>query len=119
MNPGPGSTFKPIVFSATSSQFNLGWQSLKIGDFRSYGPLDKGRVRHFAGKTDGFKLRVLSTNYENHDVKHYLRKSTNDFNSMVLYLGAFEEDQLTNIFSNDTYFSRRLSANPTDNFPLI
>ena len=33
MNPGPGSTFKPIVFSAIASQLNLDWDAFAAEGF--------------------------------------------------------------------------------------
>ncbi|MER0442738.1 hypothetical protein [Emticicia sp. W12TSBA100-4] len=120
MKPGPGSTFKPILYGSIASQFDLGWENIELGDLGAYPFVSdaKGNVliKHFGGK----KISLVTGGpYSKHSDYDYLLHSTNSFNSMVLYLGSFGSNTLSHIFDANNYLVRGTATNPTENFPLI
>ncbi len=122
MHPGPGSTFKPLLYGAITSQFDLGWENLSFGGIGNYPfTVDNKRntvIRHFGGERRGFKM-VTGGPSGLHNGHAYLLHSTNSYNSMVLFLGSFDASALSGIFRNGRYLSRGLSTEPHRNFPIL
>lgn len=129
MPNGPASTFKPILYGAVTSQYNLGWPQLRYGGIGNYptepvGNKGDQKIQHFGGKF--INLTVGADNLANHGNLEYLSNSTNTYNSMITYLGSFTASQLQRIQlglqsgSNSEFLL--LGAHPTDpkyNFPLL
>lgn len=122
MHPGPGSTFKPLLYGAITSQFDLGWENLSFGGIGNYPVIVNQRgntvIRHFGGERQGFKM-VTGGPYGPHNGQKYLLNSTNSYNSMVLFLGSFDATALAGLFSDGRYLNRGLSAAPQRNFPIL
>ncbi|MFN8348831.1 MAG: penicillin-binding transpeptidase domain-containing protein [Spirosomataceae bacterium] len=129
MPNGPASTFKPILYGAVTSQYDLGWPHLEFGGIGNYPSENAGGkndrlIRHFGGR----KMRLIVN--ENHLIKHdnidYISRSTNTYNAMVVYLGSLSPNQLDDAANglrtgtSSNYLL--LGAHPTDpkhNFPLL
>ena len=97
LNPGPGSTFKPIVFSAIASQLAWEWDG-----FAAEGFVEK--QTHFGGE------RVPEYDFEKNNgrisrVSDYLKYSDNYYHSNVLLLGSYPKQDPRNLLS--TYFSEQ------------
>jgi hypothetical protein len=91
MNPGPGSTFKPIVFSAIASQLNLDWDAFAAEGFTE-------QQKYFGGE------RVAEYDFEKNNgrisnVADYLKYSDNYYHSNVLLLGSYPKQNLDKLLS--------------------
>src|SRR6185503_3024449 len=91
MNPGPGSTFKPIVFSAIASQLNIDWDGFAAEGFT-------GQQKYFGGE------KVAEYDFEKSNgritnVTDYLKYSDNYYHSDVLLLGSYPKQELDKILS--------------------
>src|SRR5258705_3888527 len=91
MNPGPGSTFKPIVFSAIASQLNLDWDAFAAEGFTQ-------QQKYFGGE------KVAEYDFEKNNgriatVVDYLKYSDNYYHSDVLLLGSYPKQQVENLLS--------------------
>ena len=129
MPNGPASTFKPILYGAVTSQYDLGWPKLKFGGIGNYpgekaGSKGDQLIRHFGGRK--MKLIVSANNLGVHDNIFYLSQSTNTYNSMVVYLGSLSPSQLDGVANGlqtgtaSNYL--QVGAHPTNpvfNFPLL
>ena len=92
MNPGPGSTLKPIVFSAIASQLPLDWKS-----FASTGFSEK--QKDFGG------MRVPEYDFELNNgrvasVAEYIRLSDNYYHANLLLLGSYRKQPLGDLLSS-------------------
>ncbi|MBR4239822.1 MAG: hypothetical protein IKQ03_10500 [Prevotella sp.] len=110
---GPGSSLKPITFAATASTVDEDWNQ-----FRLMGSLTTANTENYYGKTyyyvnqyagkdfnkknDKDRFRSLagdepqlgSSILPKFDVTTYLYKSSNYFNSVMVYLGSYSEASL-------------------------
>src|SRR5262249_40325998 len=101
LNPGPGSTLKPIVFSAIASQLNIDWDQFASDGFST-------PQKYFGGE------RVNEYDFEEYHglitkLADYFWLFDNYFHSNVLLLGSYPKQNLNNILSN--YF---VDQNPGD-----
>jgi hypothetical protein len=99
LNPGPGSTLKPIVFSAIASQLNLDWDGFSTEGF--------SQPQHFYGGEKVAEYDFEKNNGLINKVTDYLKYSDNYYHSNVLLLGSYPKQPLQNILSK--YF---VMANP-------
>ena len=93
MNPGPGSTFKPIVFSAIASQLNIDWDAFSSDGFSV-------PQRYYGGE------KVAEYDFEKNNghiatVTDYLKYSDNYYHSNVLLLGSYPKQNLENLLSKN------------------
>jgi hypothetical protein len=93
MNPGPGSTFKPIVFSAIASQLNLDWDAFSSEGFSV-------AQNYYGGE------RVAEYDFEKNNgrianVVDYLKYSDNYYHSNVLLLGSYPKQDLNNLLEKN------------------
>ena len=84
LNPGPGSTFKPIVFSAIASQLNWNWD-----DFGSEGFSEK---QFYYGGEKVPEYDFEKNNGRISKVSDYLKYSDNYYHSNVLLLGSYPKE---------------------------
>lgn len=81
LNPGPGSTFKPIVFSAIASQLDWNWDDFSAEGFSEKQTYYGGeRVPEYDFEKDNGVIRTVSD---------YLKYSDNYYHSNVLLLGSY------------------------------
>jgi len=100
LNPGPGSTLKPIIFSAIASQLNLDWDA-----FAAEGFLEK---QHYYGGEKVAEYDFEKSNGVIRSVADYLKYSDNYYHSNVLLLGSYPKQDPAKILSR--FFANRKPA---------
>ena len=91
MNPGPGSTLKPIVFSAIASQLNIDWDAFAAEGFSV-------KQEFFGGeKVAGYDFE--KNNGRIASVIDYLRYSDNYYHSNLLLLGSYSRQSLQTLLA--------------------
>ncbi|MGZ8523974.1 MAG: hypothetical protein ACXWV1_06070 [Chitinophagaceae bacterium] len=92
MNPGPGSTFKPIVFSAIASQLNWNWDDFAAEGFSEKQTYFGGeKVPEYDFEKDNGRISTVS---------NYLKYSDNYYHSNVLLLGSYPKQDPNNILAD-------------------
>ncbi len=91
LNPGPGSTLKPVVFAAIASQMDMDWDAFESDGFSV-------SQRYYGGE------RVAEYDFEKNNgrisrVTDYLRLSDNYYHSNVLLLGSYNKEQANGLLS--------------------
>jgi|CXWL01.1.fsa_nt_gi hypothetical protein len=89
MNPGPGSTLKPVVFSAIASQLKLDWDAFAAEGFSQ-------KQQYFGGE------KVSEYDFEKNNgriasVVDYLKYSDNYYHSNLLLLGSYSKQGLRDL----------------------
>ncbi len=92
LNPGPGSTLKPIVFSAVASQLNLDWDA-----FASEGFSEK---QHQYGGAKVAEYDFEKNNGRITSVVDYIKFSDNYYHSNVLLLGSYRKQELQSLLAD-------------------
>lgn len=104
---GPGSTQKPIVWTAVTTMYNTGWWTNLNMLAPRYVYLDD-KHKTISGKHNTFKQYAgepLETTFKSLagdekgvngviDIKNYIYKSSNYYNSIMAYIGAFTKESL-------------------------
>src|SRR5690606_26047777 len=108
---GPGSSVKPIIAGAVSSQVNAGWEHLQTSG-------NPGLIEHYAG----FKpiKPWKNTDYvSSYDMPTFIEASSNIYESLLLFLGSYTK----NDFGKDGKYSLQhvLSAQKGKNadYPVV
>jgi hypothetical protein len=86
LNPGPGSTLKPIVFSAIASQMNLDWDAFAADGF--------SEPQQFFGGQKVAEYDFEKNNGRISNVIDYLKYSDNYYYSNVLLLGSYPKQNI-------------------------
>lgn len=92
MNPGPGSTLKPIIFSAIASQLNLDWDAFAAEGFSE-------KQQYFGGEKVG-EYDFEKNNGRITKVSDYLKYSDNYYHANLLLLGSYSKQSLKNLLAN-------------------
>ena len=127
MDNGPASTFKPIMYSAVTSQYNFNWPKLKLGEILKEGLQGNEKsdyvIHRFGGKS-GLTFTVPSSNIREHDMEYYISRSTNTYNSMIVFLGSLDRSEIDKVYnyanrttSQATFLSRGPSKDTLNTFP--
>lgn len=103
MNPGPGSTLKPIIFSAVASQLNLDWDKFAAEGF--------SQKQAFFGGEKVAEYDFEKNNGRISSVVDYLRYSDNYYHSNLLLLGSYSRQGLRDLLTK--HFATK---NPESNF---
>jgi hypothetical protein len=91
LNPGPGSTLKPIVFSAIASQLNLDWDAFAAEGFSE-------PQRYYGGeKVPEYDFEKNNGRISN--VTDYLKYSDNYYHSDVLLLGSYPKQDVKKLLA--------------------
>lgn len=95
---GPGSSLKPLTFSAVAAVFNNKWNKFSlVGTFSEKEPYI---VWGYAGKQFGnddyfASIKSDEPSFGSHyAVSDYLRRSSNFFNSAIVFMGSFSKQSL-------------------------
>ena len=95
---GPGSSLKPLTFGAVSSTFTTNWNQ-----FGLIGVLANQAVHHYAERDFNRTEKDFVSDWRDEpafgtsfDVANYLIRSSNYFNSTMVYIGSFSEASLQN-----------------------
>lgn len=129
---GPGSSLKPITYSAVTSGYNIDVTTMKLEgiEYENLINNDNNSVKyyymnHYAGRAFRRKFQSIKNdepapqNYNNYDVREYLQRSSNYFNSVFAYLGSFSEEHLA---SGDVLVPATLNASryqKINEFPIF
>ncbi len=100
MNPGPGSTLKPVVFAAVASQVAMDWNAFAAEGFSE-------KQTRFGGE------KVAEYDFEQNNgrvqtITDYLRYSDNYYHANVLLLGSYPRQSLSDLLR--TNFVQRRPA---------
>jgi hypothetical protein len=92
MNPGPGSTFKPVVFSAIASQLRWNWDDFAAEGFSEKQTYYGGeKVPEYDFEKDNGRISTVSD---------YLKYSDNYYHSNVLLLGSYQKQEPSTLLSD-------------------
>lgn len=94
MRAGPGSTMKPIVYSAVTSQYNLGWRSLNFLGANSAEVYEGDKMVMYGGKEVNLKWALDPHEFSSVDPIGYLSRSINNYHGLVMFLGSYSSKQL-------------------------
>ncbi|MEO6612099.1 MAG: hypothetical protein ABIT05_02750 [Chitinophagaceae bacterium] len=103
MNPGPGSTLKPIIFTAIASQLNMNWDAFAAEGF--------SQKQQFFGGEKVAEYDFEKNNGRISSVADYLKYSDNYYHSNLLLLGSYSRQSLQALLTN--YFQ---TQNPEGGF---
>jgi hypothetical protein len=92
LNPGPGSTLKPIVFSAIASQLGIDWDAFAAEGFSQ-------KQEYFGGE------KVAEYDFEKdngriNNIADYLKYSDNYYHSNVLLLGSYPKQDVGKLLAS-------------------
>ncbi len=91
LNPGPGSTLKPIVFSAIASQLYMDWDAFAAEGF--------SQPQHYYGGEKVSAYDFEKNNGRIGNVVDYLRYSDNYYHSNLLLLGSYPRQPLKDLLA--------------------
>jgi hypothetical protein len=92
MNPGPGSTLKPIVFSAIASQMKFDWTQFESEGFTA-------EQKYFGGeKVAGYDFEKNNGRINN--LSDFLRLSDNYYYSNLLLLGSYPKQDMNTLLES-------------------
>ena len=131
LQPGPGSSIKPITFTAVMSQAYAEWQryALYINpvEQKLETTLEEIKTKRYAGARLPFPSIYSDEVGVNGftDIHRYIQKSSNYYNSLMVYLGYYEGKYISQEFNkaiNNQYSGLFKQYSPTDtisNFPAF
>jgi hypothetical protein len=101
MNPGPGSSFKPIVFDAVASAYNFEWDELQttapVSNNPQYLETTGGHriLKIYAGKDiPNWTFLERDKNFELCRSQDYLPHSSNMYHSVVTFIGSYTPEEM-------------------------
>lgn len=97
MNPGPGSTLKPIVFSSIASQLNMDWDVFAAEGF--------SQKQQFFGGEKVAEYDFEKNNGRISNVVDYLKYSDNYYHSNLLLIGSYSRQSLRSLLAK--YFATK------------
>jgi cell division protein FtsI/penicillin-binding protein 2 len=122
MRDGPGSSIKPIVFAAVSSQLNIEWEKMEYikhsGNLIQSGTKGDFLVEHYAGMDltkEGLKWPEPNYNNDNSNLETYIAKSRNIHHSLIVFLGSYTRKD----FPGRTLRDKLRPANANTTFPVV
>jgi hypothetical protein len=123
MREGPGSTMKPLIAAAITSQVNAGWGSMKYytSNNNTYKNVnfDDG-ITHYGGLALDPKWKLELNNTDIDGLKSYISQSNNFFHSLIIFLGYYTKKEFA---AAGNKISGLLlpagSSNDPLNFPII
>ena len=96
LNDGPGSTQKPVVWTAVASCVDLPWKNISIADYKESIPSVYGNfvIEKFNGtpflKKHPLRTLISDENYgKSVNLSDYMMKSSNVYNATMIYIGSF------------------------------
>lgn len=105
---GPGSTQKPIVWSAVTSMYNIGWwDQMRLStiwpiDYKDVTTTKEGNYfifKKYAGKPIESQFKSICGDEGNGSspvtLQSYMSKSSNYYNSLLAYIGSFTSSDLS------------------------
>ena len=125
---GPGSSLKPITFAAVASTVDEDWNQFRLmGSLTTantegkYYYVNQYAGKHFNKKNNKDRFRSIKSDEppfnKERDVAFYLYKSSNYFNSVMVYLGSYSEASLQGGVFTDAHAN--FSQYGTAEFPIV
>ena len=96
MREGPGSTMKPLIAAAITSQVNAGWGSMKYYPSNNNTYKDENfddGITHYGGLALDPKWKLDDNNTDIDGFKKYISKSNNFFHSLIIFLGYYTKKE--------------------------
>ena len=121
MREGPGSTMKPLIAAAITSQVNAGWEYMQYNPINNPSTIDfeKG-INHYGGLELNPKWKLKGNNIQIDGFKKYISQSNNFFHSLIIFLGYYTKKEFA---AAGNKISGLLlpagSSNDPLNFPII
>ncbi len=121
---GPGSTLKPIMYTATTSQYDLGWRKLGLADATSevlevVRDEENDRLMWYGGRDVDVKWTgIRPEEFGRVDPRYYIVGSINMYHSLVMYLGSYDRQQLAKGLDYQVFMRPRTDSLEL-NFPRI
>lgn len=111
---GAGSSIKPLMYAAVTSQYNLGWEKLStvgipVSQRDKIRDPDTGTLHFYGGRRVEIGWGGIEDNdFDPKSAREYLVQSKNLYHSLVMYLGSYRKEELRN-----NLFAYRESDRPT------
>ncbi|MFZ4520256.1 MAG: hypothetical protein ACOYNC_01045 [Bacteroidales bacterium] len=126
LRPGPGSSIKPILYSAIMSQYKLrkGWDNYVVEN-RFSQAIESDNIQYYAGRRLQNMMKWGAYLFDSRDFNpgikmigptEYLAKSSNLYHSSIVFLGYYTRGDIQNLSS---IFTERRNAQDKFNFPII
>jgi hypothetical protein len=116
---GPASSFKPIAYTAITSQKNLNWESIDVTSIGQIEAQDKGQDLTQSGSISyayygGLELKDNALHIQGAGITHdkYLEKSNNLYHSVIILLGMQKQSEVERIMRPYTPDIERKMAFP-------
>lgn len=101
LKDGPGSTQKPVIWTAVASSVDLPWKNISIANYKESIPSAHGNfiIEKFNGipflKKHPLRTLISDENYgKGVNLSDYMMKSSNVYNATMIYIGSFPLRQL-------------------------
>lgn len=101
LKDGPGSTQKPVVWTAVASSVDLPWKNISVADYKGSVPSANGNfiIRKFNGSPflRNHPFRTLTSDENSGkgvNLLQYMMKSSNVYNATMAYIGSFPLHEL-------------------------
>ena len=109
--PGPGSSFKPIAYTAVTSQQNIGWESLQYGAIPA--EVDCLDLEYYGGvsRKEAHDKKWTLENYGGNAANNYIVRSDNLYHSLVIMFGNQRVGEMLNIL--------KPAGRGAENFPTV
>jgi hypothetical protein len=120
MNQGPGSSFKPLLAAAITSQANAGWERISLLQKPENKLINfEEGIKYYAGEKLVPKWKGLSVDNKETDFTRYLMKSNNIYHSLLVFLGSYTKNSLTLRGGSIVDILRKRNLNSDTSFPLV
>lgn len=136
LQPGPGSSIKPITFTAVMSQAYAHWEKLSLyintknlEEQALWKPDSRHiKTKHYAGMALPFESIYNDESGDDNgltNIHRYIQKSSNYYNSLMVYLGYYEGKYISQEFNkaisnkHTGLFKQYSPADATSNFPAF
>jgi hypothetical protein len=128
---GTGSTIKPIIYAAVTSQYDLGWNNMRtmgipVSLRDNVQDPEEGILHYYGGKKVEISWAGIGErDFDPKTNRQYLIESKNLYHSLVLFLGSYRRQELKrNFFAGresknpGIFMPAKLNADTTD-FPVV
>ena len=121
MREGPGSTMKPLIATAITSQVNAGWESIQYNPINNPSSVNfETGITHYGGLALNSKWKLKGNNNPIDGLKNYISQSNNFFHSLIIFLGYYTKKEFAAVGNKISGLLLPAgSSNDPLNFPII
>jgi hypothetical protein len=122
MREGPGSTMKPLIAAAITSQVNAGWEFMQYYPKKNPSSINfKTGITHYGGLELNSKWKLKGNNNEIDGLKKYISQSNNFFHSLIIFLGYYTKKEFAAVGNKISGLLQQPAGSSNDplNFPII